>query len=136
MKADKVIIDKSVYKKMEAAAKEAYPNESCAVLLGDLKTLHIKDLKILENNAKENFFEINPLELYKLEKELKESEIVGFFHTHTNFEAVLSDEDKEYMIPGLVYTVLSLTDVSFRRIRAYRKDTQKEIIKEIELTIY
>ena len=139
MTVNEVIIDFKVYKEMEAAAKDAYPSESCAVLLGAGNV--IGDFKVIKNRASglvsKHFYRINPLDLYEIEKEIDDEtqKIVGIFHTHTYCESILSDEDKNHMIPGMIYVILSLTDTSLNRIRAYKKETENERIMEYGVKI-
>ena len=75
--------------------------------------------------------------LDKIEKEIDDEtqKIVGIFHTHTYCESILSDEDKNHMIPGMIYVILSLTDTSLNRIRAYKKETENERIMEYGVKI-
>ena len=58
----------------------------------------------IENTAaeKETHFYIDPLETFKAEitAEFDQLEIVGFYHSHPNFKAIPSCEDKDFMIEG------------------------------------
>ncbi len=134
---DEIIIDLEAYRKMETAAKDGYPHESCAILLGAGNV--ISDIKIIKEGAgscmAESFYQIDPLKLYEIEKETerRSQKIIGFFHTHTFCEALLSDEDKNYMIPEMIYVVLSLTETTVNRLKGYKKETENERIKEYEV---
>lgn len=124
---------------MEATAKDDYPCESCAVLLGEGSV--VSDLGVMKNRASDliskRFYKISPLDLYAIEEEIDDEsqKIIGFFHTHTHCEAILSDEDKNYMIPEMFYVILSLTDTSLNRIKAYKKETVSERIMEYGVKI-
>lgn len=48
-------------------------------------------------------------------------DLIGFYHSHADAEAILSDEDEENMIPGMVYAILSVFPGKPGQIRAYRK---------------
>ena len=124
---DKITITRDAVLSMEREARNAYPKEACAVLLGNLQEKIVDEIHVLKNlsNGEEahRFFRIDPLALYELEGRVEEigKDIVGFFHTHTHHEAILSAEDEQYMIPGMVYFILSLTDETDQRIKAYEK---------------
>lgn len=69
-------------------------------------------------------FEADPLFLYQVEREIEGSglEIVGFYHSHPDYEAVPSREDAENMVPGLVYVIISVTGEGVVDIRNYKND--------------
>ena len=139
MTVNKLTIDREVYIKMEEAASNGYPCESCAVLIGDSQKNTVNDFRLVSNIANEEvskyFYRIGPLDVYRLEKECdeKDGQIIGFFHTHVFCESCLSGDDMDYMIPGMIYVVLSLTDVTTNRLRAYKKEEKNENIIEYEV---
>ena len=47
--------------------------------------------------------------------------MIGFYHSHADAEASLSDEDEENMIPGMVYAILPVFQGKPGQIRVYRK---------------
>ncbi|MCR4849756.1 MAG: M67 family metallopeptidase [Lachnospiraceae bacterium] len=105
----------------------AYPEECCGVLIGDMDELKIDKICSLENSSEQSKrgdrFIIDPGEIINVEKNLeKDTEsIIGIYHSHPDAEAVLSREDEENMIPGMLYIVLSIVDEKCRNIRAYLK---------------
>ncbi len=109
-----IIISENTKQKIIKHADLSYPNECCGILFGNRKnndTLILTDVKETENNldsGKE--FEINPLEVYRAEKEYKEKnlELIGFYHSHPDKRAVLSEKDKRNMISGMVYIIVSV----------------------------
>lgn len=130
-----VRLDRDFFRKMEEIGKKTYPAEGCAVLIGDLENFTIKEVKEIKNLADKEFsnlfFRINPKEILSLENELEgKGEIIGFFHTHPDCRAIISKEDEEYMIPGLLYVVMSIVGGSFADLRAYVKDSDCEGIEE------
>ena len=120
---------KIVSTQMESAAKKAYPCECCGILVGTRTNGEIEFIEAREatnqtqGNAQNTHFVIDPLDLYQVEKELEGSgqEIVGFYHSHPDCKAILSDEDRKYMVPGLVYTILSVTENGVVDIKSYTK---------------
>ena len=107
-------------------AQGHYPDECCGVLLGHRANFEVLDFRPLENTAAGAcaHFRISPLELYRVEREIEDGdlEIVGFYHSHPDCEAVLSREDREYMVPELVYIILSVVSGRVVDIKSYRKN--------------
>ena len=92
--------------------REAYPLEGCGILLSDGKSGLIEEIKSIENAAAELsglHFAMDPFKLYKIESEAEAEGkvIVGFYHSHPDRQAILSEKDKEYMIPQMLYIVVS-----------------------------
>ena len=120
---------KIVSSQMKSAAKKAYPCECCGILVGTRTNGEIEFIEAREatnqtqGNAQNTHFLIDPLDLYQVEKELEGSgqEIVGFYHSHPDCKAILSNEDRKYMVPGLVYTILSVTENGVVDIKSYTK---------------
>ena len=131
-----VILSREILRELEEIGKRAYPNEGCAILLGDTKNPGIKQVKELKNTAdkelSKSFFQVNPIEILDIEKE-KNAVITGFFHTHPDQRAVLSKEDEDYMIPGIIYVVMSIVKGSFADIRAYVKEPDCGGIREFDI---
>ena len=133
---NEVILSREILRQLEDIGKRAYPAEGCAILLGDTKDPGIKQVKELNNIAgkesSRSFFQVNPKEILGIEKD-KNAIITGFFHTHPDSRAVLSKEDEDYMIPGLMYVVMSIVGGSFADIRAYVKDPDCAGIREYDI---
>ena len=104
-------------KQITMAAEQAYPHECCGILLGrneNGRVVIVNSREAADQTAKEKsarHFEIDPLFLYQVEREIEGSnlEIVGFYHSHPDCKAVPSQQDLECMIPGLIYAILSVT---------------------------
>jgi len=116
---------------MESAAKKAYPCECCGILVGkksergEIEVTEIREASNQIQGGEEAIhFSIDPLFLYNIERELESRglEIVGFYHSHPNCKAILSDEDIKYMVPGLVYTILSVTTQGVVDVKSYTRD--------------
>ena len=114
--------------KLIKEAVQNYPNECCGVLLGNRTNCEVLDIKSFNNAAGENrtmtHFKISPLDIYQVEQEIEDSnlEIIGFYHSHPDCEAIPSGEDTEHMIPGLAYIILSVTSTGVVDIRTYKKE--------------
>lgn len=94
---------------------------------GIREEFQIEEVRELQNGTEEEkkgrHFCVNPLQIYKLERELKKSglEILGFYHSHPDCEAVLSEEDERYMIPEMLYLVVSVSNGQCDSIQGYQR---------------
>ena len=122
---------KIVSSQMESAAKKAYPCECCGILVGkksekgEIEVTEIREASNqIQGEEEATHFRIDPLNLYYIERELESSnlEIVGFYHSHPDCKAILSDEDRKYMVPGLVYTIMSITAQGVVDVKSYTRD--------------
>lgn len=132
---------------MKEQVDKAYPNECCGVLLGLLsdneKIVHkiIPTQNIAKQDVRDKSFRISPFELYKIEcnAEKEALEVLGFYHSHPEYEAVLSKEDVLHMIPGYSYPIISVKKQTSSEkryeIRSYTRsfEQKEEIILEEEI---
>ena len=124
---NRIDLNLDICMKMSFLGKMAYPEECCGVLVGRTDELKVDKICSLENTSEQsrkgNRFLIDPRQIMNVENSLdKDHEsIIGIYHSHPDAEAVLSGEDEEYMMPGMVYIVLSIVDEKCRDIRAYLK---------------
>ena len=125
---DTVSISKRTYAAIMLQLKNAYPYEGCGILLGNKQSGMIEDIGSIDNSAEEDRktsrYLIDPIGLYKLENgaESRGMTVAGFYHSHPDKAAILSKEDKQYMIPGLIYIVVSTGRYGVGEIKAYMKD--------------
>ena len=114
---------------MALAAKKAYPNECCGILVGkksekgEIEITEIREASNLFHGQKSVHFQINPLFVYHLEQEIEASglEIVGVYHSHPDYPAILSKEDENYMVPGLEYVIMSVQKGEIADVKSYKK---------------
>ena len=113
---------------MVLAARQAYPHECCGILIGRIDdSITVSDIRKANNlvTGAQNrcHFEMDPMFLYQVEREIERSglEIVGFYHSHPDCKAVPSEQDLHYMIPGLVYAILSVTKDGVADIQYFQK---------------
>ena len=112
---------------MEQSAVCTYPSEACGILLGYRETGLVEKALRMENRTEKDIsgwhYRIDPLDLYRLECRIENEgyDMIGVYHSHADAEAILSDEDEENMIPGMIYTILPVFDGKPGRIRAYWK---------------
>jgi len=121
--------NKIVSEQMVLAAKKAYPNECCGILVGkkskkgEIEVTEIREASNQFHGQKSVHFQINPLFVYHLEQEIEASglEIVGVYHSHPDCPAILSKEDENYMVPGLEYVIMSVKNGEVVDVKSYRK---------------
>lgn len=53
-------------------------------------------------------------------------EIVGFYHSHPDYEAVVSKADKLYMIEGYSYPVISVKNGKCVKVKSFEKTAQTD----------
>ena len=98
----KISISESQRIRLLQHAENEKPNESCAVLFGNIDDEHstVKEIFITKNIEKSptNFTISNEqlIEAYKLAEE-KNMDIVGIFHSHPESIAHPSETDKKFM---------------------------------------
>jgi proteasome lid subunit RPN8/RPN11 len=94
-------------------AKDASPNESCAILFGKIEKDHfkVKDIFLTGNieHSPVNFTISND-ELIKAyqEAEKRKLDVVGIFHSHPDSEAYPSETDQKFMetnpVPWMIFS--------------------------------
>jgi len=98
----KITLSQSDKKILTEHAENENPNESCAILFGDIKNKNsiVKEIWLTENIEKSPVeFTLSPeqtLEMHEKEKE-KGLQIIGIFHSHPNSQAFPSSTDKRFM---------------------------------------
>lgn len=131
-----------IYEHIEEVARRSYPDECCGVLLGSRSEgsdIVAREFRPLENTAADDrrgrHFQVSPLTLYEVEQdaEKKGLEIVGFYHSHPDCRAVLSTEDKLFMIPDLAYIVTSVVHGEAVETKGFLKFRPDDEPQEIDV---
>jgi proteasome lid subunit RPN8/RPN11 len=91
------------YETLRQHAEQAYPDECCGALVGQLAAdephvhtiVPCQNIRVGDANKR---FEIDPAELVRVQREARESgmEIVGFYHSHPEHPAQPSPTDLEH----------------------------------------
>ena len=127
MNGNIIKIDGSLKQKLLDLAQKTYPSECCAVQFSN-RDGSIDDICVVANKSgKGSSFIIDPLELFECEKDFRKRgyEITGFFHSHPDTPAVMSEEDEKNAIPGMLYLLAPVTREGCGRMRLWRKDISK-----------
>lgn len=132
-------IDYAEIQKICGHAAGEYPGECCGILLGNREIGQVQEIYQAGNvdpiDRQNIHFLINPLELYKVEKEAEKSgmEVIGFYHSHTDYPAVLSKEDISSMIAGCFYMIVSVMNGICTEIKSYMKTGFQDEVCETKI---
>ena len=108
-----ILISKNHIDILSKHAKEASPNESCAILFGKIEKDHfrVKDVFLTKNIENSPVtFTISNDELIKgyQEAEKRQLDVVGIFHSHPDSEAYPSVTDQKFMeinpVPWVIFS--------------------------------
>lgn len=147
MEVKTVFVERRAMDLIRHAVKQAYPKEACGALIGRMKPCVDEDVpvvtecKVMENHTtgKEvhSYFRMDPLEIYRLELQTEKEgkRIIGFYHSHPDAPAELSEEDEEYFIPDMIQIILSLDHSRIWETRAFLGKLPEGEIMEIELKV-
>lgn len=132
-----IILLNDTQDKLYRHAQEDYPNECCGILIGQSKgrdktVLLVYPVANSAGGGKNTHFRIDPPETMRAEMyaEQKNLEIVGFYHSHPDNEAVASAEDIRFMIPGYSYPIISVRNGSAVEMRCYEKSDDTKLREE------
>ena len=153
---DRIALQEMPREHMKKPAGEDYPWECCGLLFGMVTeegTIVIQNAVGAKNRApedgdhstvsdpreyddrKKTHYGIEPLELYRYEKEQREAGriILGFYHSHPDHPAIPSEEDIREMVPGMLYLILSVSEGIPTRLRGWKKDTAAGPARELRI---
>ena len=106
-------------------AESEYPGECCGLLLGDKNTMSVCEtvpvVNMDQDVDKNTHFSISSLDIYEIEKDADKRglDVLGFYHSHADHPAILSQEDRKYMIPGCVYMIASVKQGECVELKTY-----------------
>ena len=127
-------LSKSHENAINAHGERDYPYECCGLLIGRfledgrkevIETYPISNAR--EEEAKRNRFLIRPDELLAGERAARDRhlEVVGFYHSHPDDEAVPSQYDLEHAWPTYSYLIVSVREGSARGLRSWEMETDR-----------
>lgn len=116
-------------------AQAEYPNECCGILLGkhqtDRRTVNriVPTENLADEEEKATHFSIDPLELIRIERLAGEEglEIVGFYHSHPDCDAIVSQMDFLHMIEGYSYPILSVKNGKCVKVNSFEKTARQKL---------
>jgi proteasome lid subunit RPN8/RPN11 len=94
-------IDPAAYQELRRHGEEAYPHESCGILLGRMEDGEARVATALarcanaRTDSPENRYHIHPADLLRVQRQGRElgQDIVGFYHSHPDHPARPSGTD-------------------------------------------
>jgi len=104
-------------KMIRAAGEKAYPNECCGVMIGEIGKDGVKTVKCVqaienswEDGEQYHRFLITPEDIMRAEQTARSMklDVVGFYHSHPDCEAVPSEYDKNHALPFYSYVIVSV----------------------------
>ncbi|SDB14477.1 Proteasome lid subunit RPN8/RPN11, contains Jab1/MPN metalloenzyme (JAMM) motif [Pseudobutyrivibrio sp. YE44] len=140
----KYVVADSLCKRLVRSVEEKYPREACGIILGKLlenNTIVITNYVSVENSDSEfdqdRHYTINPLKLYSYENTFAKdgNEIIGFYHSHPDAIAYLSEEDKKYMIPEQLYLILEVQAGITLHRNVWKKSIEDDSISRVNIKV-
>ena len=119
--------------------KQAYPNEGCGLLLGEIKNNRkfVKEVVEAENINKERAvdrFEIDANEYKKIDEHARKKglDIIGVYHSHPDHPPRPSETDLKIAQPVLSYFIVGIYQGSVIAVKSYKlSDDEKEFKEEL-----
>ena len=139
MTANTVTISQRGIEKIIRHAYDTYPEECCGLMFSgkaedDGMFIDISE-EMIKEEATSDHYAMDPFELTEKENDFRRRgyEIRGFYHSHPESSASLSGEDEEFMIPGMIYLIVSLMHGRCSGFSAWMKESS--YTKPIRLAI-
>lgn len=138
----KIHIKSLEHRKIELHGEKTFPEECCGVLLGKVEggISVIDEARVLRNTnagSRNTRYNIDPLDLIKLEDELEDTDriMLGIYHSHPNHPAKPSKFDLDHAWPNLSYMVLSVQDGNSDLLTSWRLNSDIKGFDEEEIHI-
>lgn len=109
---------------LHAHAREGYPHEVVGILGGDRATGRVTRVVALTNeraDSPRNRYLVGPLVLMRAERALEAEglEVVGYYHSHPDHDALYSGYDRDHALPNMAYLIVSVQDGCIAESRAW-----------------
>jgi proteasome lid subunit RPN8/RPN11 len=133
-------ISKDVLERIKAHGRQAYPEECCGVLLGDINgdeknVRHAIEIRNERQDQRERRFLITPEAYQHAEKEGRSRglEILGFYHSHPDHPARPSRYDLEHAWVWFSYLILRVEGGEPREYTSWRLRGDRLVFDEEEV---
>jgi proteasome lid subunit RPN8/RPN11 len=120
---------------IKAECESCYPNECCGILFGDMENdSGIKYARMIqsitnsfEDGERYHRFLITAESMMRAEQYARRNrlDIVGFYHSHPDCEAVASEYDRAHALPVYSYIIVSVRDGRAVDIRSWELDVSE-----------
>ena len=127
---------------MRGHGERDYPYECCGLLVGRFTEGGLKEVvetypisNAREEEAKRNRFLIRPEELLRGERHARARglDVVGFYHSHPDEEAIPSRYDLEHAWPTYSYIVVSVRGGTAVALRSWEMEADRSRFNEEEI---
>jgi proteasome lid subunit RPN8/RPN11 len=126
-RAEGIVIESARRFEMESAAREAYPEECCGVLLGSTsggrrRVSAVVPIRNARGDSPRSRYRIEPRQMFEVEKRARVTgvSVVGYFHSHPDVPAVPSITDlKAAAWPNTSYVILCVRGGRVDEIRSW-----------------
>lgn len=137
-----LILSEKLISQIREHSENSFPEECIGALLGRTEkgVRTVTELVPLKNTSqnKRLEFAVSDIDLLNAEKKACSSgvDVIGFYHSHANYEAIASEKDKSFAIPGLSYPIVQVLKgkavavKSYAFIEGFEKDnfSEEEIV--------
>ena len=136
-----LVIDPKAYAALRRHGEEAYPEESCGVLVGRFREGGSAAVSAIQcvntrRDSPRNRYTIDPKELIGIQREARDrgSDIVGFYHSHPDHSAEWSSTDlaAAHWV-GCSYVITSVAHGQASETRSFRLEgswEEKRLVEE------
>ena len=132
-----LILSKTLLDKIHESAIEAYPEECCGALLGQINgdEKQVQECMPILNTSNENKkrrFMITDQDYMAAEKRARKQGYVllGFYHSHPDHPPIPSETDKQFAWPHFSYPILAIDRKVPQVMKSYVYSEEKEPTEE------
>ena len=118
--------------RIEAWAREAYPNEACGLLIGRKSAIGIELIDVvsarnLNEERAHDRFDLDPRDFLAADEKARNEglELVGCWHSHPDHPARPSETDRQFAWKGWSYIIASVTHDGVQELRSFYFDGRK-----------
>jgi proteasome lid subunit RPN8/RPN11 len=125
-------IPSALVRKIEAHAREAFPEEGCGFLVGSAgdprRVVEVRRAKNIASEDRRRRYRVDPLELLHADDDARKRglDLIGIYHSHPNHPAVPSEFDRSHAASWYTYVILGIDDREPGELTAWRFDESVE----------
>jgi len=137
-----IVVPRAGLAAIEAHALETYPEECCGFLIGaeEGPTRVVAETRRAKNvhpEMRRARYTIDPRDVLAVERELRGSprRILGFYHSHPDYDATPSEYDASRAWPWYVHAILAVRGKTAAEFRAWTFDESSGECREVSLRV-
>jgi len=134
-------IPRAIMRSIEDHAREAYPEEGCGFLIGQMsEPRRVEASRRAQNVAvahRSRRYTIDPLELLHADDEARKKglDLIGIYHSHPDHPAAPSEFDRSRATSWYSYVIVSVVDRQPKEATAWRFDEAAGVFRPQELVL-